>query len=213
MKLAVLLFGISKIEYIPWFDNKKYFVDYEKSYENYKKFIFDYFENKGYKIDIYFTTNMLDDKDKKKICEIYKPIKYNFIENKKNKTHSRNEKLNDVIELCVNSKITYDLFLITRFDLLFQKKFNESNIDFDKFNIVSQLERPNLICDNFYLFHNKYFQTFINIVKQNLNKSFHKIQNQLYDKLNIESVNYILNENCFVRQLSFYKIVRNCISN
>lgn len=214
MKLALLLFGMSKMEYVHWSmqdekEKKKCKVDYEKSYENYKKFIFDFFENKGYDIDVYFTTNILDNKDKKKICEKYKPIKYNFIKNDKNIKKSRNQKLNNVIDLCLNSGFTYDLILITRFDLLFQKEFDKSNIDFDKFNIVSILERQNLICDNFYLFPYKYFQIFSNIVKQNLNKSFHCIQKDLYNKLNITSVNYILNENRKIKSLSFYKIVRN----
>ena len=212
MKLALLLFGISKVEYIHIHANRKQkcFVDYEKSYENYKKFIFDFFENKGYDIDVYFTTNMLDDENKKKICEKYKPIKYNFIENNyKDKNKSRNEKLNNVINLCLNSGFTYDLILITRFDLLFQKEFDKSNIDIDKFNLVSILEKPNLICDNFYLFPYKYFQIFSNIVKQNLNVSFHCIQEHLYNRLNKTSVNYILNENFCIANLSFYKIFRN----
>ena len=126
-------------EYIHWYRNKKKVIDYKKSYENYKKFIFDYFESIGYDIDVYFTTNILDNKNKEEICNTYKPIKYNFIENKTHNIKSKNEKLNNVIDLCISSNITYDLILITRFDLLFQKKFDESNIDFDKFNIVSIL--------------------------------------------------------------------------
>ena len=152
MKLAVLLFGISKIKKYNHWTGNKYYVDYEKSYENYKQFIFDYFESIGYDIDIYFTTNILHDENKKKLCEKYKPIKYNFIENKTDNIKSRNEKLDNVIDLCLNNGLIYDLILITRFDLLFQKKFDESNINFDKFNIVSILEKPDLICDNFYLF-------------------------------------------------------------
>ena len=207
MKLALLLFGMSKAEHIHW-SKKKYIIDYEKSYENYKTFIFDFFENKGYDIDVYFTTNMLDNKNEKELCEKYKPIKYNFMKNDQNKKKSRKEKLNNVIDLCLNSGFTYDLILITRFDLLFQKEFNKSNIDFDKFNIVSILKNPNLICDNFYLFPYKYFQIFSNIVKENLDVSHHRIQQDLYNKINITSVNYILNENCLVEYLSFYKIVR-----
>lgn len=208
MKLAILLFGLSKTEIIHHSGNK-IFIDYEKSYENYKKIIFDYFENIGYDIDVFFTTNILDNKNEKKICEIYKPIKYNFIEK------ARHEKLNNVIELCINSRITYDLILITRFDLLFQKNFSESNIDFDKFNLVSILEKPHLICDNFYLFPYKYLKIFSKIVKETIIRensnvcAFHNIQKHLYHELGINSVNYILNENCFVYQLSFYKIVRN----
>ena len=53
MKLALLLFGMSKMEYNSH-NNKKYFIDYEKSYDNYKKIIFDYFESIGYNIDVYF---------------------------------------------------------------------------------------------------------------------------------------------------------------
>lgn len=163
MKFAVLLFGISKQQIyfsIRKRHTKKYSIDYEKSYENYKTFIFDYFENIGYAIDVYFTTNMLDDKNKEKICEKYKPVKCNFIENQGNRIKNRNEKINNVIDLCLNSRNTYDLILITRFDLDFQKKFDESNFDFDKFNIVSILEKPFMICDNFYLFPYKYLKIF-----------------------------------------------------
>jgi len=208
MKLALLLFGISKFEYNYWYNNKKFVIDYKNSYENYKKFIFDFFSNKGYDIDVYFTTNMLDDTDKKEMCQKYKPIKYNFIENDEDPIKSKNNKLNNVIDLCLESGFTYDLILITRFDLIFKKDFDKSNINFDNFNLVSILEKPHLICDNFYLFPYKYFQIFSNIVKKNINKSLNLIQNELYYKININSVNYILNENRLVWNLSFYKIFR-----
>lgn len=210
MKLAVLLFGLSKCEYTHWV-NKKYVIDYEKSYENYKEFIFDYFSKKGYDIDVYFTTNTLEDKDKKEICEKYKPICCSFMENTNtgNININRNKRFNEVIDLCLTSGIHYDLVLITRFDLLFQKDFAKSNIQLDKFNLVSILEKPNGICDNFYLLPYPYLQPFSTIVKRNLNNSLHWIQEELYDALNITSFNYILNEHCSIRYLSFYKIVRN----
>jgi hypothetical protein len=207
MKLAVLLFGMSKNEYKHW-NNSTYVVDYEKSYENYKKFIFDYFSSKGYDIDIYFTTNMLNDVNRKKICERYKPIRHSFLKNEENIIKSRNKKLNNVLDLCIESGITYDLILITRFDLLFQKEFDKSNIKLDSFNLVSILEKPHLICDNFYLFPAAYLETFSSIVKKNLDTNFHMIQEELYKELPKNAVNYILNENCLIAELSFYKIVR-----
>ena len=70
--------------------------------------------------------------------------------------------LDNLSDLISTNPRSYDLILITRFDLLFQKKFHESNINFDKFNIVSILERPDLICDNFYLFPYKYIQILLN---------------------------------------------------
>jgi hypothetical protein len=207
MKLAVLLFGISKCEF-EHISNNIYLVDYNNSYENYKKYIFDYFKNKGYDIDVYFTTNMLDDKDKKEICDKYNPVKCNFMENEKDRIISRNTKFNDVIDLCIESGIAYDLILITRFDLLFQKDFDKSNIQLDKFNLVSLLEKHDFICDNFYLFPYKYLHIFSNICKNKLNHIFHCIKNDLHQKIGIDSINYILNENTYIRYLSFYKIVR-----
>ena len=50
----------------------------------------------------------------------------------------------------------------------FQKDFDESNIQYDKFNLVSLLENPQYICDNFYLFPYKYLHTFSEICKNYL---------------------------------------------
>jgi len=205
MKIAILFFGVSKGEYYH-FGSKS--IDYLKSYDNYKKYLFDFFLKKGYEIDIYFTTNILDDEEKKKLCNTYNPIKCNFIQNESNGTISRNKKFCNVMELCMNTNEHYDLCLITRFDLLFQKYFNQSNIQLDKFNLVSILESPHLICDNFYLFPYKYMNNFYDIVKNN-NHSFHNIKNAIEKCVGSKNMNYILNEHVCVGHLSFYKIVRN----
>jgi hypothetical protein len=211
MKLAVLFFGMSKCHY-NYFDSKtNYFIDYEKSYENYKKFIFNFFISKGYDIDVYFTTNILDDEDRKEICKKFNPINCTFMENEGNHVVSRNKKLINVMNLCLESEIEYDLVLITRFDLLFQKDFDESNIQLNKFNLVSILELPTVICYNFYLFPYEYLETFLNISNNNLTKSFHKIKNELFEKIGKNSINYILNEECCIKELSFYKIVRTIV--
>lgn len=214
MKLALCFFGISKYEYEyePWtYKNKYRIVDYNKSYDNYKKYIFDFFENKGYNIDVYFTTNILNDYDKREICEKYKPVKCNFIKTNPDNLISKNEKLNNVIDLLIESKNNYDSVLITRFDLLFQKDFNESNIILDKFNLVSILENPNYICDNFYLFPYKYLSDFSKIIKKSMNKCLHFIKDDIDNINGIEFVNYIYSEYTSCSNLSFYKIVRNVI--
>jgi hypothetical protein len=183
---------------------------YQKSvtFSNVQDAIFDFFTRKGYEIDIYFTTNPLNETDTKQICERYKPVRHSFVENEENFVKSRNKKLNGVIDLCIESGIAYDLILITRFDLLFQKDFDKSNIKLDSFNLVSILEKPHLICDNFYLFPATYLDIFSKIVKKNLNTSFHMIQEELYTELPENAINYILNEHCVIADLSFYKIVR-----
>jgi hypothetical protein len=204
MKLALLFFGISKQEGYRHWSDRTFDIDYKFSCENYKKFIFDFFENKGYEIDVYLTTNILSDKDREELCEKYRPIKCSFIDN------TRNIKFDNVIDLCINSGIVYDLILITRFDLLFQRDFNESNIQLTKFNLVSVLEDPHLICDNFYLFPYKYLMEFSKIVKKNVTKAytFHHIKDDIESILPEDSINYILDERCYVQQLSFYKILR-----
>ena len=204
-RLALLLYGSSLDEYYHW-SNKIYSIDYRNSYKNYKKFIFDYFEKKGYDIDIYFTTNLLKDDDKEIIYKYYKPVKCNFIRNEIDRFVSKKKKIVDVVNLCLQNNQNYDLVLMTRFDLIFKKNFNKSNIQLDKFNLVSILEIKNSICDNFYLFPYKFLTGFLNILETNL--EYHFITNEIYEQFGKESVNIILNQKCRIQELSFYKIYR-----
>ena len=207
MKCALLLFGMSFCDYDHWYSGKVR-IDYKKSYDNYQKYIYKYFHDKGYSIDVYLSTNISNNDEHKKIIKKYNPVRHSFIKNEKNKHLSRNKKILNVIELCLNNKVDYDLILITRFDLLFQKDFEKSNIKLDKFNLVSILERNHLICDNFYLFPFSKLKQFHKITKENINKSFHNIKDEIEKIDNKEFVNYILNEKKNIRELSFYKIVR-----
>jgi hypothetical protein len=206
MRLGLLLFGVSLEINKHWQYGTLYSLDYNNSYDNYQKYIFEYFTKKGYDIDVYISTNkFINDKDVNELTEKYKPVKCSFIEDREDIVLSRNKKLESVIDLCINEGNEYDLILITRFDLLFQKDFANSNIDFDKINIVSVLEKSNLICDNFYLFPYKYLIPFKKIIKKCSNINHRNIKKDLEK---IDSINYILNENCDINELSFYKIIK-----
>ncbi len=202
MKFALLLSGISLEINKHWQYGTLYSVDYNNSYENYQKYIFEYFTNKGYDIDVYISTNILPDNYKEDLLVKYKPVKCNFIENEDDIYLSKKNKIYDVVNLCLKDGKEYDLILITQFDLLFQKDFANSNIQFDKFNIVSILENPNYICDNFYLFPYKYLSDFSKIIKS----SSYIVKNDL------ESIgcpiNYIINERYDSIDLSFYKNIK-----
>lgn len=116
--------------------------------------------------------------------------------------------------MCLSSNIEYDLVLITRFDLLFQKDFKESNIQLDKFNLVSILEKDHLICDNFYLFPYKYLEKFYNIiVNKSINISHHCLKSDIENINGKDFVNYILNNYCNVGNLEFYKICRTYVKS
>lgn len=211
MKLALLLFGLSKYEYYN-INLKKYIeIDYRKSIDNYRSHIFTYFENKGYDIDVYFATNNMNEEDKKEIKHLYNPIDCDFMDNMVNYRVSRNSKVERVIKLCLDSNITYDTVLITRFDLIFNKKFESCNINLNKFNLVSTLKDTNLICDNFYLFPFNILDNFYSIVKMNRTNNFHAIK-RILEKINgRDYINYILDEQVKIGGLSFYTIVRNII--
>lgn len=210
MKLALLLFGLSKLDYYHIKLKKNMLINYEKSIDNYKKYIYEYFENKGYDIDVYFTTNILNDDEKEKIIKTFKPISCNFLNNHKNKKIGRSIKFKNVVKLCLDSKIDYDLVLITRFDLIFNIDFNNSNIDLNKFNLVSTLEKPGLICDNFYLFPYKFLDKFYELLlKVDDDKAYHFILDTIEEINGKDFINYILDEKVKVEFLSFYTIVRN----
>ena len=206
MKLALILFGISLEINRYWQYGALYSVDYKNSYDNYQRYIFDYFKGKGYDIDVHISTNNLNsDDDIAEIIDKYKPVKYRIADDCEDYIISRDKKLESAIDLCIEGGGEYDLVLITRFDLLFQKDFADSNIQFDKINIVSVLERPNLICDNFYLFPHKYLKDFQKVIRKFANIDNPNIKNDLEK---IAPINYILNENRDISELSFYKIAK-----
>ena len=206
MKLALILFGISLEINRYWQYGALYSVDYKNSYDNYQRYIFDYFKGKGYSIDVYISTNKLNsENDIAEIIDKYKPVKYRIADDCEDYIISRNKKLESAIDLCIEGGGEYDLVLITRFDLLFQKDFADSNIHLDKINIVSVLERPNLICDNFYLFPHKYLKDFQKVIRKCANIDNPNIKNDLEK---IAPINYILNENRDISELSFYKIAK-----
>ena len=208
-KVALIFFGLSYHKYFNHWTGGNFLVNFRNSYENYQKFIYSYFHKLGYEIDVYFCTNILEKEHLIELLNMYKPKKYSMIENYDNIFKSRNTKLSSAIKCCLDSNIKYDICLITRFDLLFQKEFETCNINFETINIVSILEKPNLICDNFYLLPYRLLEEFYKLIENNIETRFHDIIEPLSK---ISEINYILNENVFVAELSFYKIVRTQIN-
>lgn len=212
-KVALLLFGISYSEYKHW--NRHWFknnlmIDYKYSYENYQKYIFKYFNNLNYDIDVFFCTNKSSKQDE--IIKLYKPKSYMFIDNLDSNHLSKNIKIKNVLELCINyssyNNIDYENVIMSRFDLYFLDDFNKVNIDLNKFNFVSIMEKDNRICDNFYIFPFKIIKKFLRIINSKLDISLHFIYNDVED---ISEINFIKNENVDIANLSFYKIIRNPI--
>lgn len=227
-KMAILLYGISYHSDFKHFKYSKIKIDYRQSIENYKNILISYFKKKNFSIDIFIVTN--DHNLKKDIINDYNPINYEFITDSKNQYDKYNKsKINNgphslryfftntkklkLLELCLNNskknKIYYDSIIMTRFDLKFNISLDEVNINYGMFNLVSVLENPNLIDDNFYLFPGSNLENFIKILKNNLNIWGHNFKDLFSEKFDI---NYLYNENLNIKYLNFYRIIRDRIN-
>jgi hypothetical protein len=202
-KMALLLFGISyDSNYINGKVRKHYLVDARQYFKNLNEIVITYFKNGGYEIDLFLTTNK--NSIENELLEIYQPKAWIFDES----NSRRNKKIKNGLEMIINnnSKDLYDLILITRFDLFFQKKFCNTFFDIDKLNIVSILEKQHLIDDNFYLFPNKYLLNFYKIFsdcRDHYKEEAHNLKNIFHQKFDIH---YINNEYTTVENLSFFKL-------
>ncbi len=193
-KLALLLFGISLYkDRKHWaYHTKVYSIDWRLSYDNYQKYIIDFFRSKGFDIDIYLVSNTLEEADKQELLEKWKPKAYDFLDVNNDYTcrcRQRNEKIIRVIELCKKSLIQYDNILITRFDLKFKLPFDKLPLDYSMFNSAFYMTKMEM-CDNFLFMDSKSLEVFYNATCDNMELMGHRL------KLIIEKqqpINYLFN--------------------
>ena len=211
-KLALVLCGYHYIEGCPsMYFKKGRLVDYTVSIDNYKKYIFDYFNSLDYKIDVFISS--YHSKKENKLLDDYKPVAYKLIDPITNwssgfKYRSKNKILIDGIKLVLNHKENYDNVLITRFDIIFMKDFSSCNINLNKFLLVSTCVRKKeeiMVDDNFYLFPYKIINLFLNIMQNTIH-----IQGEYKHKYFKElDIDYILDEGPIeIHRLTFFKIIR-----
>ncbi len=150
MKVAVCFFGLSGVDdYVIKSEestrmNGNSYEIMKKSYEQYKKYIFDV--NKNIDLDVYFHTR--NHSNIEKIKELYKPKDY-LVDDIKNITYldgltsiphnfnkaimSRHDSVKKVLNLI---KEPYDLIFLCRFDLYFLKPLNFTEISLNKNQIM-----------------------------------------------------------------------------
>lgn len=202
-KLAVALTGIHYFQNYDHFTNSKYNINFKKYVRNIKIKIYNFFEKK-YNIDTFIVTNPSIYQEE--LISIYNPVKY-IINETFDHTIKKINSLEMILEYSNSNNKKYHLILVTRFDIYFLKDF--TNIDPNKFNIISTLEKPHLWDDNVYIFPFHYLSLFLENLKK-LYDSFlakrmvcHNIKH-LLDKLML--IHYIDNENVCVDKLSFFKL-------
>lgn len=119
----------------------------------------------------------------------------------------RDHKVLTILKYLRDRDDKYDFVAISRIDIFYM--IDLYNIDTEKINIISILEKPDLICDNFYLFPYKYLDKMINIFQNIKGYSTHnKIPSHglrnIFQKT--MGVNYLKNENTDVWNLTSYYI-------
>ena len=202
MKTAICLFGISRQEY----SRHGRPIDYRKSLQNYRDHLFPYFLSKG-AVDLYLCTNIVREKELEELILDYDPCSIECIDNISDIYTSRNKKITSVVKNVLESKKIYDIICVTRFDLHFMEPLEKAALDLTRMNIVSILEEPNTICDNFYLFPGFMLLPFYETLIASPHKGHHWIKNEIEKNIQ-QDIHFIKDERCLVADLSFYKIVR-----
>ena len=189
MKVSVSYKGFFLKKTVEQEEKEGYFELAKEIIDNHKSMLFNTFDD----VDFYFSTYDLN----RELDEIYKkefnPKSYSYISTDyfyqetwiPQLTHYKN-----LISNIKEQKETYDLFIFTRPDLKFLQKFDDLNIDLDKFNIVHQ--HPSGNCDdNFWIFGKQFLELF-EITVDNLfsmKKTTHEINHELVK--NGVDVNYL----------------------
>ena len=220
MKIAVLLSGLNYIDV-----NDTTIQSFSKSLDsrqytrNIRKYIYEFFTEKGYAIDTFICTN--ESPIVKDILESYNPVRYSFIENTEDRRISKTiEVLRLFIDYINETQTSYDMVCLTRLDIYFLEPL--LNIDYAKLNIVSKVQvnktaNIELLDDNLYVFpvsilHDIYniYRTYRNYNVQGSNIMggpgviAHCFEKPFEEKINI---NYIKNEkDKVVSELSTFKL-------
>jgi len=169
MRLAFCIKGISFLKKYRTVWGKKTSINFERSIENYISYLLTDLSKK-YQIDFFIST--YNSPKNELLLKTFKPKKSlfkDYIKETIKPTNKRRfqipasstlEVLNLVEEYEKENSCKYDYIIITRFDLLFNKKFNDFNINNNAINILFQTSSKN-VDDNFYFMPRCLLDTFL----------------------------------------------------
>jgi hypothetical protein len=207
MKILVGLFGIHYKENLNHWMGWTPTVDYKKSIENNKEFIFNhhdctFFASTYNSIEL---ENLISDYN---IQRIVTTDLVNIPNDLNANWRSRNNTFKNLVKLILDSEYKeYDYILLTRFDLIFKQHITDFKFDANSFNISSRSrcgEVSNLCDDNFYVIHSSILLEFYNQIKDlDVNMWAHDWFNYL------NPINYLIDDSFYSHLNPFYFINRN----
>lgn len=198
MKIALLLRGIAYNNCYSHPTGKKLYIDYLKSINNYKEYLYD-----NNDVDVFFATYYNQSIDIDKLIEIYKPVRYELMSDPernigeiKNKYNSYAQTTMQVINLflthCVINKCEYDYIILTRFDLLFKIKLSTLKLKKDKF-MISCLAGNNLMDDNFFITNKDLLKDYLDVLsKRNKLSMMHQDYLSLCEKIGKNNIEFLI---------------------
>lgn len=194
MRIAVCYRGI---HYAPFYRN----VDYRKFFENHReKFLEPLKENN--QVDIFVCTYESDIQDQ--MIKDFKPVvsKLNSLSTFNDGGHSSHKILtfkmtliDTVKEYEKTNDILYDAIIILRFDLAFNVKINEWNIDYEKINAtfehVHNCDNYRHVEDNIFIISRKYLDHYCDAVNTTLLKN--EIAHRICVYVDRDKLHYLYN--------------------
>lgn len=209
-KLAFILYGIHYYEQFNHWMGWKVNIDFRKSIDNYKSYIYSFFEK--YDIDTFISTyksNYVNE-----LLETYQPKNYLLNEFIKTKNHieQKNDRLLESLDMCLSyekyNNIKYKYYIITRFDLFFINTFDKLNIVKNKINLTYKTgcgKNKDLVDDNLYILTEGNLDQFIAICKK-IPKHiwFHELHKYI-EKLDI---NFMIDGTYYSHESPLYRFVR-----
>lgn len=144
----------------------KYGFKYDKTNKSFRESIIESMNVMGIEYDIYASIKKESDNDVDEFIKMYGVKEWILNE----KTTQYDDILTG-LNMIRKSGIQYDQILITRVDFIYKRKFEEIVYNGDKFNFCwMEPIGNNWICDNFYIFPNKFLDKVIEIYENNRGK-------------------------------------------
>jgi len=221
MRIALLLRGMAYCHEYIHPSGKRLNVDYKKSIENYKEYLF---ENNN--VDVFYHTYYSNGLDIDDINREYKPKAYAI---------SKDNELSKIpvvqkYQSCINSLISvlnifndyymrkqphYDYVIVTRFDLLFKIHLHDLPLEKNKFMISCMTESKLLMDDNFFISDFPFFKKYLKVLcNRDNSKMLHFDYGPIRDILGKDKVKILIDGNYRITYgTPLYSHVRHVIDN
>lgn len=170
MRFALLLRGIAFCGNYRHPSKNIMMIDYKKSIENYKDYIF-----KNNNVDVFYHTYYSGGLNIGELNAYLNPKAYSITMDHEDKSipnvhkyqssvYSLMSVLNLFNSYVLTNKCEYDYIIVTRFDLLFKLNIDQLILEKDTFMISCMTENPRLMDDNFFMSGPELFKKFLYIL-------------------------------------------------